>query len=196
MDPPTLNKPPEVLDSVDAARDDWAECVVSFSDDKSATDASEVWVFRKRDYGEFQRLIGLRLSYRPQASGAGASPQGAARFGTARRAEAMEGTKVTCRDRSVDPEIKCGECVRVFTGGAYKDKAISVPAFPAQPAVLDCLALSVGEASAEADLAAEQVREDEDKPAAPVPPPQLLDLPLRQTAFCNSVNARFAKVEA
>mmetsp|Transcript_162194 Transcript_162194/g.520163 ORF Transcript_162194/g.520163 Transcript_162194/m.520163 type:complete len:285 (+) Transcript_162194:89-943(+) len=182
MDPPTRLRPPDVDDEVDTGKDEWAECIVSFSDAKRASDASEVWVFRKKDYEEFQRLIGLRLSYRPAAPGGASAEQSAAsRFGAARRAEAMAGTQVTCRDRSMDPEIQCAQCVRVFTGGAYKDKAISVPAFPAQPLVLGCLALSLGE---------------EGGIGAPEGAMSAADWPLRQTAFCNSVNARFSTVSA
>lgn len=185
------------------AEPDWAECVVAFSDEKASTDASEVWVFRKRDYGEFQRLIGLRLSYRRPTAAAGnaGEPEGAPmRFGEARRAEAMASTRVTCRDRSVDPEIRCAECVRVFTGGAYRDKAISVPAFPSQPTILGCLALSLGES---APGAAEQDtpkrveawhQDGEEGARSAVAAPPLVELPLRQTAFCNSVNARFSTV--
>lgn len=162
MDPPTRIAPPAVTDDVATSRHEWAECIVQYSD--ASADAQEVWVFKKRDYSEFQRLIGLRLSY--QSSGEGAN-----RFGAERREQAMEGTKVTCRDRSIDSELICAECIRVFTGGAYQDKAISVPAFPSQPNVLGCLALSVRT----------------DTGAVPTDP----TCPLMQTSFCNTVNARF-----
>eukprot|EP00933_Yihiella_yeosuensis_P073111 TRINITY_DN81690_c0_g1_i1.p1 TRINITY_DN81690_c0_g1~~TRINITY_DN81690_c0_g1_i1.p1 ORF type:complete len:268 (-),score=52.58 TRINITY_DN81690_c0_g1_i1:122-925(-) len=178
-EPPTRFRPPDVEESVQAETSEWAECLVRFSDAATAADAQEVWVFRKRDYDEFQRLIGLRLSYRrPNPS---KSPQDEApiRFGEARREEAMESTKVTCRERKIDPDLVCSECVRVFTGGVYRDAGISVPAHPPAPAVLDCLALSVGETKTDADSSTN---------------PQNQQWPLKQTAFCNYVNARFSTV--
>mmetsp|Transcript_102026 Transcript_102026/g.288064 ORF Transcript_102026/g.288064 Transcript_102026/m.288064 type:complete len:272 (-) Transcript_102026:101-916(-) len=166
-EPPTRIAPPVVADGNDVSRAEWAECLVQYTHKPSSSDAQEVWVFRKTDFEEFQRLIGLRLRYCP------AELEGPSRFGAARRAQAEAETNVICRDRTVDPELMCAECVRVFTGGAYNDKAISVPAFPSQPSVLGCLALSGGSE-------AEQVVNDD-----PLNP-------LRQTAFCNTVNARFA----
>lgn len=166
-EPPTSVAPPAIRDDVDTSRADWAECLVQYA--KTSADAQEVWVFQKRDYDDFQRLIGLRLSY------SSAQVTGPARFGADRREAAIATTKVTCRERSVDPELVCAECIRVFTGGAYRDNGISVPAYPGQPAVLGCLALSVGNAT-------EAVPED---PASP----------LRQTAFCNTVNVRFSTAE-
>eukprot|EP00931_Biecheleriopsis_adriatica_P118908 TRINITY_DN94213_c0_g1_i1.p1 TRINITY_DN94213_c0_g1~~TRINITY_DN94213_c0_g1_i1.p1 ORF type:complete len:233 (-),score=41.87 TRINITY_DN94213_c0_g1_i1:221-919(-) len=169
LEPPTSVAPPEVSDDVATSKDEWAECLVQFADTPKAADAQEVWVFRKGDFEEFQRLIGLRLTYRSDEI------EGPLRFGAARREQAEAGTKVSCRDRSVDPELVCAECIRVFTGGAYKDKAISVPAFPDQPTVMGCLALSVGNSTDVVD----------DDPSNP----------LRQTAFCNTVNARFSTVD-
>mmetsp|Transcript_78235 Transcript_78235/g.211675 ORF Transcript_78235/g.211675 Transcript_78235/m.211675 type:complete len:167 (-) Transcript_78235:91-591(-) len=162
MEPPTRIAPPSVSDDAAVRNSEWAECLVKYSPDDA--DAQEVWVFRRRDYDEFQRLIGLRLSYNSEAGG----PM---KFGEDRRQEATKDTTVTCRERSVDPGLSCAECVRVFTGAAYRDKAISVPAHPPQPSVTGCLALSVGASSG--------IR------AKGYP------VPLRETAFCNTVNVRF-----
>eukprot|EP00929_Paragymnodinium_shiwhaense_P089097 TRINITY_DN49337_c0_g1_i2.p2 TRINITY_DN49337_c0_g1~~TRINITY_DN49337_c0_g1_i2.p2 ORF type:complete len:174 (+),score=41.70 TRINITY_DN49337_c0_g1_i2:141-662(+) len=165
MDPPTRSAPPQVSDDVAVEHSEWAECLVQYADAPKGQDAQEVWVFRKQDYEEFQRLIGLRLTYRSD------EVEGQMRFGAQRREEAMKGTKVTCRERSVDSELVCSECSRVFTGGAYHDKAIAVPAYPPQAAVIDCLALSTG-------ITEEAKKDDPSNP-------------LRQTAFCNTVNVRF-----
>jgi len=172
-EPPTVVAPPEVSNGPATSEAEWAECLVQYADAASPADAQEVWVFRKRDYSEFQRLIGLRLSYRRPRDQQENIP---VKYGQARREEAMAGTKVTCRDRSVDPDLVCAECVRVFTGGAYEDRGISVPAYPPQRDVMNCLALSVGEDNEVA------VGKDE--------------APLRQTAFCNYVNVRFQTIDA
>jgi len=166
-EPPTITAPPEVGTDAETSRGEWAECLIQYAD--TSADAQEVWVFRTGDFEDFQRLIGLRLSYKPKEVGG-------QRFGADRRAAAEASTKVLCRERSIDPQLVCAECIRVFTGGAYKDKAIAVPAYPSQPFVLGCLGLSVGNQT-------EAVPED---PACP----------LRQTAFCNTVNARFSSVSA
>lgn len=179
-DPPTREAPPEVGNKAGTREAPWAECLVRYAapplpSGAAGADAQEVWVFRRHDFEEFQRLIGLRLSYRPPSSGE-AEELGPMRFGSARRDEAMASTKVSCRDRDIDSELVCQECTRVFTGGAYEDKAISVPAHPPKPNVLDCLALSTGE---------------EDAPDKQ----ETEGSPLKQTAFCNYVNVRFSAVE-
>ena len=47
--------PPSVSDDAAVKNSEWAECLVKYSPEDA--DAQEVWVFRKRDYNEFQRLI-------------------------------------------------------------------------------------------------------------------------------------------
>mmetsp|Transcript_19775 Transcript_19775/g.46128 ORF Transcript_19775/g.46128 Transcript_19775/m.46128 type:complete len:257 (+) Transcript_19775:23-793(+) len=180
MEPPTRMRPPDVDIAVVPKAKDWAECLVQFGDDSH--DAQEVWVFRRNDYEEFQRLIGLRLSYRKPSS-PGTQDAGPARFGAARRAEAMQGTKVLCRERSIDASLVCSQCVKVFTGGAYEEAGIAVPAHPEVPDVLDCLALSVGDV--------EGTRGNESTVQGAMARHRS---PLKQTAFCNYVNARFSTV--
>ncbi|CAE8671574.1 unnamed protein product [Polarella glacialis] len=164
----------------------WAECLLQFADAASPADASEVWVFRKKDYQEFQRLIGLRLSYRRPSRDTEPGPQ---KFGEARREEAMAGTTVTCRERNVDPSLVCAECIKVFTGGAYRDAGIAVPAFPPAPDVMQCLALSVGEV-----FKANGEDPNDSKSVIEGPRVGHGQSPLRQAAFCNYVNARFSTV--
>lgn len=180
QEPPTRMRPPDVEDAVRAKAADWVECMVQFGD--GSYDAEEVWVFRRQDFEEFQRLINLRLSYRKPGHG----QEGPARFGEARRQEAMEGTKVLCRERGIDPSLICSQCVKVFTGGAYEDSGIAVPAVPSMSDVVQCLSLSVGEVEGTGANA-----------TAATGPGQVVARnrsPLKQTAFCNYVNARFSTV--
>lgn len=176
QEPPTRMRPPDVEDAVRSKAADWAECMVQFGD--GSYDAEEVWVFRRKDFEEFQRLIGLRLSYRKPGQG----QEGPARYGEARREEAMQGTKVICRERGFDPDLQCWQCVKVFTGGVYQDAGIAVPAHPEMQDVVQCLSLSVGEV------------EGTGANATPGQAVARNRSPLKQTAFCNYVNARFSTV--
>jgi len=176
QDPPTRIRPPDIEDAVRSKAADWAECMVQFGD--GSYDAEEVWVFRRKDFDEFQRLIGLRLSYRKPGHG----EEGPAQFGEARREEAMQGTKVLCRERGIDPSLVCSQCVKVFTGGAYEDAGIAVPAHPEMPDVVQCLSLSVGEVEGTGANATQGQAIARNRS------------PLKQTAFCNYVNARFSTV--
>ncbi|CAE7248003.1 Smyd3, partial [Symbiodinium necroappetens] len=171
MEPPTRMRPPDVEDAVRSKAKDWAECLVQFGD--SAYDAQEVWVFRRGDYEEFQRLIGLRLSYRKPSAPGDAEDAGPARFGTARREEAMQNTKVLCRERNIDSSLICSQCVKVFTGGAYEEAGIAVPAHPPVPDVLGCLALSVGDVDGTGNETSTQGGIARNRS------------PLKQTSFCN-----------
>lgn len=177
QEPPTRMRPPDVEDAVRSKAADWAECMVQFGD--GSYDAEEVWVFRRKDFEEFQRLIGLRLSYRKP----GHSQEGPARYGEARREEAMQGTKVICRERDFDPVLQCWQCVKVFTGGVYQDAGIAVPAHPEMQDVVQCLSLSVGEV------------EGTGANATPGQAVARNRSPLKQTAFCNYVNARFSSTQ-
>ncbi|CAE8582511.1 unnamed protein product, partial [Polarella glacialis] len=185
-EPPTRSRPPDVEAEARTENSEWAECLLQFADAASPADASEVWVFRKKDYQEFQRLIGLRLSYRRPSRDTEPGPQ---KFGEARREEAMAGTTVTCRERNVDPSLVCAECIKVFTGGAYRDAGIAVPAFPPAPDVMQCLALSVGEV-----FKANGEDPNDSKSVIEGPRVGHGQSPLRQAAFCNYVNARFSTV--
>eukprot|EP00929_Paragymnodinium_shiwhaense_P053452 TRINITY_DN26746_c0_g1_i1.p1 TRINITY_DN26746_c0_g1~~TRINITY_DN26746_c0_g1_i1.p1 ORF type:complete len:254 (-),score=47.60 TRINITY_DN26746_c0_g1_i1:256-975(-) len=157
--PPTRTRPPDTEVDVSAKASEWTECLIN---DPSHPDSLhvETWVFRSQDYGDFERLLKLR-GFKNEGS------QG----------------ELTCRERAIDAEIRCAECVRLLRGGYYGSLGVAVPAYPPQSGAVGCLALS-----------------------------KLIDMPPpdteqddsgdwdgdegRQTAMCNSVNARFDKVDA
>eukprot|EP00434_Breviolum_minutum_P003108 symbB.v1.2.002735.t1/scaffold146.1/size298692/16 len=85
----------------------------------------------------------------------------------------MQGTKVLCRERGIDPSLVCSQCVKVFTGGAYEDAGIAVPAHPEMPDVVQCLSLSVGEVEGTGANATQGQAIARNRS------------PLKQTAFCN-----------
>eukprot|EP00439_Symbiodinium_sp_Y106_P045344 s915_g5.t1 len=165
MEPPTRMRPPDVEDAVRSKAKDWAECLVQFGD--RAYDAQEVWVFRRGDYEELQGC-GDRYTILQMTIDAGP-----ARFGTARREEAMQNTKVLCRERNIDSSLICSQCVKVFTGGAYEEAGIAVPAHPPVPDVLGCLALSVGDVDGTGNETSSQGGIARNRS------------PLKQTSFCN-----------
>jgi len=140
------------------------ECVLEYQD-RPEREAAEVWVFRKRARGEFERLMHLRVNqgYPPGGEGQDRPVD----FQSA-------GISVSCRGRAVDADLSCAECVRVLTGGAYGNGGIAVPAYPPKSNVLDCLDLSRA-------IAVEQGHREDGTP---------LITQLTETAFCNSVNVR------
>mmetsp|Transcript_90452 Transcript_90452/g.242573 ORF Transcript_90452/g.242573 Transcript_90452/m.242573 type:complete len:178 (+) Transcript_90452:59-592(+) len=164
MEPPTDTRPPEVGAEVSARRAEWTECLIN--DPVQGGEAGggalrvETWVFRTSDFGDFERLLKLR---------------GGTFVGS--------GHAVRCRERQVDEQMRCAECVRLLRGGFYGSLGVSVPAYPPQPEALGCLALSKL-----IDMPAPATHEDDsgdwDGDEG------------RQTAFCNSVNARFEKMDA
>ena len=38
--------------------------------------------------------------------------------------QAMQGTKVLCRERNIDPSLICSQCVKVFTGIRRRGSAL------------------------------------------------------------------------
>eukprot|EP00933_Yihiella_yeosuensis_P060033 TRINITY_DN6199_c0_g1_i1.p1 TRINITY_DN6199_c0_g1~~TRINITY_DN6199_c0_g1_i1.p1 ORF type:complete len:248 (-),score=37.03 TRINITY_DN6199_c0_g1_i1:62-805(-) len=144
------------------SKKDWVECLLEY-EGRQGRDAAEMWVFRKRDRGEFERLLHLRIN--------GGYPPGG---------ESLErpvdfvkaGVTVSCKDRTVDDSIVCAECMRVLTGGAYGNGGISVAAYPPKAAILDCLDLS-------GIVAVEQGKREDGS---------ALITKLTETAFCNSLN--------
>jgi len=138
---------------------EWSECLIEYgvaSADQNLPQTSEVWVFRKKDYSEFERLLHLRTRGEVR-DGAPAVPRRetnpfrpvhAATQSLRWRGDeiihvpGLEGLSVYCHDRDVDAELVCTECVHVLTGGAYENSGVAVPAYPPRPAILNCLALS------------------------------------------------------
>mmetsp|Transcript_76951 Transcript_76951/g.220377 ORF Transcript_76951/g.220377 Transcript_76951/m.220377 type:complete len:265 (-) Transcript_76951:61-855(-) len=161
----TQRAPPEVEALVgEGAGKDWVECLLEY-EDRPASQAAEVWVFRKRTRGEFERLMHMRIN--------GGYPPGGE--GQDRPVDySAAGISVACRERAVDADLTCAECVRVLTGGAYGNGGISVPAYPPKPNILDCLDLS-------RSIAVEQGKRENGSP---------LITQLTETAFCNSVRLR------
>lgn len=157
MEPPTITRPPDVELDVKTKAAEWTECLIN--DPRAGSVRVETWVLRTTDYGAFERLLKLR---------------GFTMVGQL--------ATLTCRERSVDAEVRCAECVRLLSGGFYGNLGVSVPAYPPQSDGVGCLALSKliempppkGEEDDSGDWDGSQGR---------------------QTAFCNSVNARFDSVE-
>jgi len=191
-EPPTILRPPDVgTVASDAA--EWTECLLEDRglpqtskgqpgwtiDEGSAPGAAtsaaaaaaamtagrkgdsrffESWVFRTSDFGDFERLLKIRQFNPEQVS-------------------------LQCRERSIDAELRCAECIRLLRGGHYGTLGISVAAYPPQKSAVGCLQLSKTlEVEAEATVWGSPMSMGE------------LGMEQRQTAFCNSVNAQFAKV--
>ncbi|CAE8603712.1 unnamed protein product [Polarella glacialis] len=165
MDPPTKWSPPDVEDATSSAASPWTQCNVEECDAEGCR-LFESWVFRQEHRSDFDAFLGLR-NLKPAGflPGQRASlPEGQTRTAT-----------VTCHDRGIDETLTCGECMRLVLGGPYGARGVAVPAYPPQSEVLGCLSKTR---------------------ALPEYKPQEGDrwdtnqeLP-RETAFCNSVNAR------
>eukprot|EP00403_Amphidinium_massartii_P036853 CAMPEP_0178439990 /NCGR_PEP_ID=MMETSP0689_2-20121128/36495_1 /TAXON_ID=160604 /ORGANISM="Amphidinium massartii, Strain CS-259" /LENGTH=193 /DNA_ID=CAMNT_0020062645 /DNA_START=41 /DNA_END=619 /DNA_ORIENTATION=- len=117
MAPPPQTRPPSVDTEVSTKRSEWSECLINDPMEKSLR--VETWVFRTTDYEDFERLLKLRGF----------------------QLEGQQAT-LTCRERTVDPEVTCSECVRLLRGGYYGALGVSVPAFPPQREAVGCLQLS------------------------------------------------------
>mmetsp|Transcript_51710 Transcript_51710/g.93177 ORF Transcript_51710/g.93177 Transcript_51710/m.93177 type:complete len:215 (-) Transcript_51710:60-704(-) len=157
-EPPTRTRPPEVDSDTSVRSAEWTECLIN--DPTGSSDRVETWVFRTTDYTFFLRLLKLR----------GFQNQG-------------QKATLNCRERHVDAEVPCAECVRLLQGGFYGNLGVAVPAYPPQPEAVGCMALSKL-----IDMPSPSTEEDDsgdwDGDQG------------RQTAFCNSVNARFERVDA
>mmetsp|Transcript_9095 Transcript_9095/g.23784 ORF Transcript_9095/g.23784 Transcript_9095/m.23784 type:complete len:266 (-) Transcript_9095:32-829(-) len=162
IDPPTATRPPDVAPDVTAKKAEWVECLINDPTLVASRGIHKVetWVLRRADYDDFLRMLKLRgfQNVGQQAS-------------------------LKCRERQVDAELRCAECVRLLRGGTYGNLGVSVPAYPPQGEAVGCLALS-----RLIDMPAPRTEEDDsgdwDGDQG------------RQAAFCNSVNARFENVEA
>ncbi|CAE6971419.1 Smyd3 [Symbiodinium sp. CCMP2592] len=161
-DPPVRTRPPATLSEVSNPKADWTECLIKnpvVTADQNAL-RIETWVFRTADFGDFQRHLKIRGFE-----------------------NAGETASLSCRERQVDPEVRCSECVRLLRGGYYGHLGVCVPAYPPRQDAIGCLALS-----RTIDMPAPATEEDDsgdwDGDQG------------RQTAFCNSVNVRFDKVSS
>lgn len=194
-EPPVRTRPPDVGDAVANSRAEWTECLLEdhgheaarAGDDSkwtiaegsqpgAATTASaiedvmasikqsadakeksprsiEIWVFRTTDLGDFERLLKIR-SYNPTR------------------------TRLHCRERSIDADMHCNECMRLLRGGHYGSLGISVPAYPPETTAVGCLQLSK---MLDVDANFESW-------GSPVALGELGDKQ-KQSAFCNSVKA-------
>lgn len=138
-----------------AAADAMAAASATISGNRPRTPSFiEAWVFRTSHYGDFERLLKIR-SFKP------------------------EKTSLRCRERTVDAEVRCAECIRLLRGGHYGSLGISVPAYPPQDSAVGCLQLSkILDMGAELEVWSSPQSLGE------------LGSEQRQTAFCNSINAQ------
>jgi len=161
-EPPTRTRPPEISDDIASKASEWTECLINDPQMKSRGSILKVetWVFRTSDYGDFEKFLKLR---------------GFQHVG--------QKATLNCRERRIDPEMICAECVRILRGGYYGNLGVSVPAYPPQKDAIGCLSLSKL-----IEMPAPSTEEDDsgdwDGDQG------------RQTAFCNSVNGIFENVEA
>ena len=159
-DPPVRTRPPDTSLESSTRRAGWTECLIKNPVQVAGQAALrvETWVLRTEDFGDFQRQLRLRGFE-----------------------NANETSSLSCRERQIDPEIRCSECLRLLCGGHYGHLGVCVPAYPPQRDAVGCLALSKA-----IDMPAPATEEDDsgdwDGDQG------------RQSAFCNSVNVRFDKV--
>mmetsp|Transcript_64072 Transcript_64072/g.152807 ORF Transcript_64072/g.152807 Transcript_64072/m.152807 type:complete len:267 (-) Transcript_64072:156-956(-) len=159
--PDTESAPPDSDSAPQSGRSKaWTECLLEYSDGQAA----EVWVFRQLHNAEFQRLLHLRLTrgYPPGSSEVMDRPIDFSEYDV----------EVGCRERAIDPDLLCAQCVRILTGGAYGNGGISVPAYPPKKNIMECLEMS----------RIQEVVQGQREDGSP------LKTRLSETAFCNSVN--------
>ena len=114
-EPPVRTRPPEVTVNMEVGKSQWTECLIKNPEAAGNGEANlrvETWIFRTSDYGDFEGLLKIR----------GFQNEG-------------EQSSLNCRERQIDAEIKCSECVRLLRGGYYGHLGVSVPAYPPQPEV-------------------------------------------------------------
>lgn len=114
-EPPVRTRPPEVAVNTEVGKSQWTECLIKNPEAAGNGEANlrlETWIFRTSDYGDFEHLLKIR----------GFQNEG-------------EQSSLNCRERQIDAEIKCSECVRLLRGGYYGHLGVSVPAYPPQPEV-------------------------------------------------------------
>mmetsp|Transcript_58403 Transcript_58403/g.107804 ORF Transcript_58403/g.107804 Transcript_58403/m.107804 type:complete len:235 (+) Transcript_58403:69-773(+) len=165
MDPPTRQAPPDTgMDLSAGGQSAWVECRIEQCESEECRNF-ENWVFRKEHSQDYDAFLSVR-----NLEPAGILP---GRFDSQKRALAAS---VDCRERSVDTELRCAQCIRLVIGGPYGARGVAVGAFPPQPEVLGCL---------------------EQSKLLPVTQPRAgerwdgnQEVP-RQTAFCNTVNVGF-----
>ena len=79
----------------------------------------QVWVLRRPHINFFRRLLTLRGFHQLSSS-----------------------SQLKCRERTIDAQMNCVDCVRLLHGGFYGHMGVAVPAYPRQEKVMGCLRLS------------------------------------------------------
>eukprot|EP00913_Durusdinium_trenchii_P012805 g12023.t1 len=155
--PPTETAPPVTEPPVAAPRrSEWLECLIQHElragpEKKHA----EVWVLRRPHINFFRRLLTLRGFWAHSSS-----------------------SQLKCRERSIDAEMNCVDCVRLLHGGFYGHMGVAVPAHPKQEKVMGCLQLSKV-LNVEANPADDQTNGAWDS------------APTSQYAFCNTLSVNY-----
>eukprot|EP00929_Paragymnodinium_shiwhaense_P084785 TRINITY_DN45375_c0_g1_i1.p1 TRINITY_DN45375_c0_g1~~TRINITY_DN45375_c0_g1_i1.p1 ORF type:complete len:241 (-),score=27.54 TRINITY_DN45375_c0_g1_i1:119-841(-) len=159
--PPTSTAPPDTDEKTETGEKSWLECLVQHEPDAGVDySRAEVWMLRKKEFGYFRRLL------------------------YSRRFDPMAGSgELKCRERSVDSEARCAECMRFLHGGFYGFRGVSVPAYPPPANALGCLQLSKPLEQSEDDHASDMTSGSWDAS------------PQYQAAFCNTINARIPRGE-
>ena len=158
-DPPVRTRPPDTVSEVSTQNAEWTECLIKNPVSNAGQNALrvETWIFRTTDFGDFRRHLRIR---------------GFENIG--------ETSSLSCRERQIDPDVRCSECLRLLCGGYYGHLGVCVPSYPPQRDAVGCLAQSK-----QIDMPAPTTEEDDsgdwDGDQG------------RQSAFCNSLNVRLDK---
>mmetsp|Transcript_44207 Transcript_44207/g.104656 ORF Transcript_44207/g.104656 Transcript_44207/m.104656 type:complete len:240 (-) Transcript_44207:212-931(-) len=164
MEPPTRQAPPDTGVDTSAEQNSWVECRIEQCDDEECRNF-ENWVFRKEHAQDYEAFLSIR-----NLEPAGVLP---GRFDSGKLALKAS---VSCRDRGIDVDLRCTECMRLVIGGPYGARGVAVGAYPPQPEVTGCLNQSKM-LPVNRPLAGERWDGNQEVP--------------RQTAFCNTVNVGF-----
>jgi len=200
-EPPTVVRPPETGAEVVAEAGEWTECLLEdrgVALGAAGSQAQPGWTITEgAEPGSAASAAAIAdVMARVSAAGSRGEPRFAetwvfrtTHYGDFERLLKLRsfnptGTSLSCRPRGIDAELRCADCVRLLRGGYYGSLGISVAAYPPQPSALGCLQLSKT-----LDMVAE--------PTSWGSPMSVGELGYeqRQTAFCNSMNARFVTAQ-
>ena len=119
--PPTQSAPPVAEPPASTAKGrQWMECLIQHAlQSQEHKKHAEVWILRRGHINFFRRFLTLRGFYAWSST-----------------------SQLKCRERRMDSEMRCVDCVRLLHGGFYGHMGVAVPAHPPQRAVLGCLGLS------------------------------------------------------
>ena len=120
--PPAQTAPPVSEPPARKSRSgQWLECLIQHALQSQAHKKhAEVWILRRGHFNFFRsRFLALR-GFHAWSSKA----------------------ELKCRERGMDSEMRCVQCVRLLHGGFYGHMGVAVPAHPPQRAVMGCLGLS------------------------------------------------------